>query len=416
MRPEHQILIDFLNNRFEISDLASLTPEHWNTLVSEASRHRIAPLIYRKVKQAATEWMIPEDVVLKFREKYLANAYRNTVLFHQLTELLARLNNKDIPVILLKGAHLAEFVYKDMALRPMSDLDIMVREEHLSEAVQVAFSAGYQFFYEKKNAKEKSNASYCYDILKYYKHFQPLIHPETNCLLEIHCFIAEVGSSFQIPASELWRNALPEVFNYNEVFLLSPEDLIIHLCLHASYDHLFDFGLSALYDIALTIKYYGQNLDWDKVQHRSGQWRTNQCLLLSLYLTKKWLDANIPDAIFKNFSVDEIVTIAEARIFKTSEISTSMHPHYIQWRNRKGICAKIRYVLGVLFPSRDFMANRYLQPKSSRIIFGSYFFRFFQVFKGIRDIAKAMLQDEHYAPRLKRGDNDFRLRKWLTKS
>ena len=415
MRLEHKILIDFINNRFGVSELTTLTPENWTTIVSEASRHRIGPLLYSKIQQAETESIVPTDVVQKLREKYLANAYRNTVLFHQLSELLACLNNQDIPVILLKGAHLAEFVYKDISLRPMSDLDILVKEAHLSQAVQIAFKAGYQFFYDKKTAKEKNNRDYCYDVLKYYKHFQPLVHPETKCLLEIHCFITEVGSPFQIPVSALWEHAQPATLNGNTVFLLSPEDLIIHLCLHAAYDHLFDFGLGSLYDISKTIKYYGKSINWIEIRRRSAQWRTYRSLVLALYFTKKWLGTDIPEEIFENFCVDKMVQIAEERIFKTSETIAPLHPHYIQWRNRKGIRDKIRYVLGVLFPSRDFMANRYLQPKHSRILFGSYFFRFFQVFKGIRDIGKTMFQDEHYAPRVRRGDNDFRLREWLIK-
>lgn len=412
---EHKILLDFINNRFEVSDLSGLSSEKWNTLVSEASRHRIAPLMYHKIKLAQTEPMFPTNVLQKLREKYLANAYRNTVLFHQLSELVALLNKKNIPVILLKGAHLAEFVYKDIALRPMSDLDILVKEEHLSEVVQIAFSAGYQFFYDKQKTKEKSNESYSYDILRYYKHFQPLIHPETKCLLEIHCFITEVGSPFQIPVSELWEDARPQILNDNRLSLLAPEDLIIHLCLHAAYDHLFDFGLGALYDISQIIDHYGESINWDEVERRSNRWGANRCLLLALYFTKKWLNAVIPDKIFENFPIDKIVCIAEERLFISSE-TASMHPHYIQWRNRKNMRDKISYVFDVLFPSRDFMANRYIKPKHSKVIFSSYFFRFFQAFKGICAIAKIVLQDADYVSQIKQGDNDLRLREWLIRS
>jgi hypothetical protein len=359
--------------------------------------------------------VFPADVLHKLRKKYLANAYRNSVLFHQLMELVGLLNKKNIPVILLKGAHLAEFVYQDISLRPMSDLDILVKEEHLSEVVQTAFSAGYQFFYDKQKTKEKSNERYNYDILKYYKHFQPLIYPETKCLLEIHCFITEVGSPFQVPVSDLWRFSQPAILNGNTVSLLSPENLIIHLCLHTAYGHLFDFGLGSLYDISQIIDHYGETINWDEVEHRSMQWGANRCLVLALYFTKKWLNAVIPDKIFENFPINKIVRMAEERIFIPSE-TVAMHPHYIQWRNRKSMRDKIRYVVDVLLPSRDFMANRYIKPKYSKVIFSSYFFRFLQALQGLFAIAKAVFQDSDYASRLKRGDNDFLLREWLIKS
>jgi len=74
MRPEHKILIDFLNSRFEIFDLASLTSEHWATLVFEASRHRVAPLVYSKIKLAEAESMIPAVIFFdffRFLKKYV---------------------------------------------------------------------------------------------------------------------------------------------------------------------------------------------------------------------------------------------------------------------------------------------------------------------------------------------------------
>jgi hypothetical protein len=412
---EHKILLDFINNRFVINDLENLTPENWTTLISEAGRHRIAPLLYSKIKLAEAESMIPTDILHKLRKKYMVNAYRNTVLFHQLSELVARLNHKNIPVILLKGAHLAEFIYKDIALRPMSDLDILVKEEHLSEAVKIAFSAGYQFFFDNDPKKNKTNKGYDYGIMPDFKHFHALIHLETKCMLEIHCFISSESSPFEIPPSEIWQSAQSAVLNKNEIFLLSPEDLIIHLCLHAAYDHLFDFGLVALYDIAITIKHYGENINWNEIQRRSSQWRTTQCLLLSLYFAKKWMGASIPDEVHGNFDIDKMVHIAEERIFKTSE-NTPLHQYYIQWRSLRSVSEKVRFMVNVLFPSRNFMVSRYLKPKRSRVLFGSYFFRFYQVFKGIGDVAKTILQDADYVSRLNQGDNDLRLREWLIRS
>ncbi len=187
------------------------------------------------------------------------------------------------------------------------------------------------------------------------------------------------------------------------------------MCLHAAYDHLFDFGLGDLYDIAITIKHYENNINWNEIQHRSMKWRTNQCLVLALYFSKKWLGASIPDEILKNFHIGKMVHTAEERIFKTEE-TVPLHQYYIQWRSQRSSHDKLRYVLNVLFPSRKFMKNRYLKPLDSRMLLSSYFLRFFQVLKGIRDIVKSALHDGRYISRLKQGDKDLRLRQWLIKS
>ncbi len=413
--PEQKILVDLLNCRFEKSVLSGLTPENWSAFVSEANNHRVASLLYHHIYLTGSGSMFPKNVIQHLRMRHLGTASQNTVLFHRLDDLIERLNAKGIPLVLLKGAHLAEFVYEDIALRPMSDLDILVREEHLSRVVQTAFDAGYRFFFDENPEKAKFSRDYDYCIAPEFRHFQLLEHPETKSLLEIHCFIADKDSSFEIPPAELWRNAQPAMFHNRPVFLLSPEDLIIHLCLHAAYDHLFEFGLSALCDIAIAVKHYGEILDWEEIRRRSNRWRTRQCLQLSLHFTKKLLGAEIPDGVFDNFHIDDMVDIAEERIFKI-HTPAPLHPHYLKWRNLKGWREKIRYMVKVMLPDRDFMVNRYMEPKNSRLLFGRYLLRFFQGAQGVYDIAKAILSDSQYGSRLRRGDDDFRLREWLIKS
>ncbi|MDZ7831121.1 MAG: nucleotidyltransferase family protein [Desulfobacterales bacterium] len=413
MLAKHQILLTFLNNDFQKASLEGLNAETRTQILSEANRHRIAPLLYSKIKHNRAESLFPADVLRQLHKKYLATAAKNMALFHQLDELLTRLNNKNIPVILLKGAHLAEFVYQDIAARPMSDLDILVKEEHLPETVQTAFDAGYRFFYDKNNAHEKNDANYHYDILKHYKHFQPLIHPETKCLLEIHCFITEVGGPFNIPASDLWQDARPAALNDNPVYLLSPEHLIIYLCLHAAYDHLFAFGLSTLYDIAITFEHHHQSIDWQKLITRSQTWGTLNCLMLSLYFTKKYLHANIPDFVLQNFQTSEMVDAAEERVFTKRELAP-LHRHLFKWRSRRGWLAKTQFIKEILLPPREFMANRYIKPKNNRMILKSYFVRFGQTLKAISSIIKSYLFDASYTSRFNQGNTDYQLKQWLS--
>ena len=156
MQPEQSFIIDCLNNRFEYARPEFWNTENWQTLIAEAGRHRVAPLLHQKIKKAGGRSMVPGDVVEKLKKQYLANASRNTILFHQLDIIVSNLNEKNIPVILLKGAHLAEFVYKDISLRPMSDIDILVKKEDLAKVVKIAFSEGYRFFYDEQRTNEEN--------------------------------------------------------------------------------------------------------------------------------------------------------------------------------------------------------------------------------------------------------------------
>jgi hypothetical protein len=57
-----------------------------------------------------------------YRLSAISSLYREAAL----RKLLGGFNACGIPVILLKGCYLGRFVYKDPALRPMDDVDVLV--------------------------------------------------------------------------------------------------------------------------------------------------------------------------------------------------------------------------------------------------------------------------------------------------
>jgi hypothetical protein len=62
----------------------------------------------------------------------------------ELEVVLAALTEAGLLTILLKGAALAYTLYPDPALRPMSDLDLLIHPQDLKQAVQVIQSMGYR--------------------------------------------------------------------------------------------------------------------------------------------------------------------------------------------------------------------------------------------------------------------------------
>jgi len=127
-----EILLQFL--RFGASQRESprfeqLSTSDWEDLVQQSIRQGVTPLIYHRVKKLGPGLSVPSNVLKRLRESYLQSSARNLRLYHQLGKLLLILQREDIPVILLKGAHLAEIVYGNIAVRPMADIDLLVRQE-----------------------------------------------------------------------------------------------------------------------------------------------------------------------------------------------------------------------------------------------------------------------------------------------
>ena len=99
----------------------------------------------------------PSSILHELRAAYYSTAAHNLLLYHELLSIvnceLSIINCQlKIPVVVLKGAALATTLYPDPALRPLSDIDLLVRREHLDAAVQAVKSLGYRQPYPEMTA------------------------------------------------------------------------------------------------------------------------------------------------------------------------------------------------------------------------------------------------------------------------
>ncbi len=123
--------------------LEQLSTSEWERLLQQADRHGVTPLLYHRLKTLGSDANIPVSILQRLRKTYLTSAARNVHLYHELSNVLAVLQKADIPVIVLKGAHLAEIVYGNIALRPMSDTDLLIKRQDLARSQQKLLETGY---------------------------------------------------------------------------------------------------------------------------------------------------------------------------------------------------------------------------------------------------------------------------------
>ena len=77
--------------------------------------------------------------------------------------------------------------------------------------------------------------------------------------------------------------------------MLAPEDMLLHLCLHAC-KHGLTGSLRPFCDIAATIQRYGSTLDWEQLQARAVHWRVAPYVYLPLHLARDLVGAAVPEA------------------------------------------------------------------------------------------------------------------------
>ncbi len=238
----HDLLLYCLREKPDASRLEQLTPADWHDLMQQARSHAVLYLLYHRLKTRNLDRHIPADIHQAVRTEYFELAWRNNSLYNDLSKILKTLQQENIPVILLKGAHLAQVVYGNIALRPMGDIDLLVRKNDLPKAKELLLGLGYSPF------KEIDIATACVGS----QHLPPMVKQDAPPV-ELHWTIENPTRPFTIDIDGLWQRTQPSSVANFDTLTLSPEDLLLHLCLHTSAHHLYSNGLRAFCDIRETI-------------------------------------------------------------------------------------------------------------------------------------------------------------------
>jgi hypothetical protein len=119
----------------------TVNPIDWEHLIFRAEFHGLGPLAYIHLKNI-DGWM-PLNAQRALRALFLRHRDANAVRAQVLSEILALLANENLPVILLKGAALAFLVYPQPGLRPMRDIDVLVKPEDAERAQKMLLKTGF---------------------------------------------------------------------------------------------------------------------------------------------------------------------------------------------------------------------------------------------------------------------------------
>ena len=116
----------------------------WDEFLELATRQRVRPLLYHRLKQRGLEQRLPSRVLERLRVASQQSTLRNLRLIAEFGEIARALNAEQTPVIGLKGVHVITAAYENVGLREIGDLDILVRREDLLRATDLVRARGYR--------------------------------------------------------------------------------------------------------------------------------------------------------------------------------------------------------------------------------------------------------------------------------
>jgi len=371
-REAGRLLCDFLSGRkIPEARLEKLTPADWENLVDWALRFKVGGLLYREAKSRN----FPDECFAGNPRNRLRGAYRNlatknTNLFNHASEVLTSLADNQLPVIALKGLALAESIYGDIAVRPMSDLDLLVKEKDLIRAGRILLTMGYK---QRFPAWESMAKTF---------HHLPHFSNKSGVIIELHWNIVPPDSFIKMDLDGFWERARLIKVNNIEVRVFSPEDLFLHLCIHACLHLRTGLGLIPICDIAGLIKTAADGIDWQIVIERATRWGGEKCVYLMLLLVRELLGVAPPDKIISGLRPDDyqIAFFNEAleQIFdvkSSDQLIRSRSRKLSKLKKVKGMKSKLYAVLKEAFPSKVYLAHAYPVAVSSPKMYLCYLFR-----------------------------------------
>lgn len=116
-------------------------PLNWTHLLKQAQIHGLEPLLYRHLKRAGVT--LSPELQMQLQGAYLQHRHANRIRAQTLAEILACYQEAGIEAVVVKGAVLAHLIYPEPGLRPMSDLDILVKPQQARDAQQLLLELGF---------------------------------------------------------------------------------------------------------------------------------------------------------------------------------------------------------------------------------------------------------------------------------
>ena len=129
-------------NCFSLAQNSKLSLD-WPQILESANRLGIAPLMHKHLSRPDWRQKFPTQIREEFEAAYQKSAFRALRIQGQIKKINQAAADRHIPVIFLKGAALSQWLYEDIAPRPMSDIDILCPEKHNPQIDQLLKELGY---------------------------------------------------------------------------------------------------------------------------------------------------------------------------------------------------------------------------------------------------------------------------------
>jgi hypothetical protein len=312
----------------------------WDRLLRLARSHAVTPLLlpYLIAQPAGT---VPGNVLSTVREDVTTGAARNLLLASELLTISRAFRTCKIEHLSFKGPAMAGSLFGRLDRRLSNDIDVVVPRHQLKQACSVLGELG---FFDKSHLSSRQ-----LDAAFHFSREHSFSRGGVD--LDLHWRLVETFASPSLDETGIWERAVETPLFGQTVPAMSPEDLLIALCLHAGgHDWL---HLSLFCDIAMLLLKNPQ-LNWETAFRHVQDSNTRRIVCVSLYLTSLYWKAALPAEIQAQIAADpEVFAIAHyvvTQLWPQPDSGFAKHApfHWLLRRTRgERLRDRMRYVGGI---------------------------------------------------------------------
>jgi hypothetical protein len=347
-------------------------------------------LAFNNLKNIPDRHQIPDEIIENLKSDYRKNLIRNTIIFAQLDKVLAAFESRGMQVIPLKGAAISRMIYGDIGLRPMSDIDILVKKTNVHHAEKIVNELGYRP-YKGKNLDEFLKTS----------HHAVYIKGDIKVLLEIHWAAASPHNPFLIQAvdSKLvdiwWRRALRHNSEFQNILSLDPADLIYLLSTHfLKHRFIRRYGafeskgaLLQLCDVFNVVDYYHDDIKWDHLKIEARQIGLYKIVSVTLSIVREifTLQNDHTMDFLNDWEISrldqEIIHHVTKRLFMREDKLAPVPSGFIKAQTEISFQKRFNNIIKEIFPSPEALSRKLKRPIRSKAFYLIYLTRPFILLK-----------------------------------
>lgn len=347
-----QTLVKYICSGFALTDapisLPRITDVDWVPVCESARGHRLEAVLYRSLRLQNLTDGLPANLMDELRNTYHFTLANNLVLQHELAGLLERFGQEEIQTVLLKGCALAEYLYQDIGLRPMVDLDVLVPKAAIPRVSRLLEARGYVPYSELVGGFQQS-----FENEQAYLRESP-----TPVTLDVHWHL--LGESYyfeRVPMDWFWQRTTEIRVGDQAALVFSTEAQLLYLISHFLVHHKGE-GLGWSLDLAFLLSRYRSQIEWVEAIEAARRFGLSQIVRKTLEDVSQVWAVSIPDEARE--MLEHIrPNVAERLSFV---LFTARHVEARTLWDGLGMPSfrrKLEYLRHIVFPSKSYMQMRY---------------------------------------------------------